>query len=485
MAVSFKTLTQADKTQSRTILHESIPITGTLVSGTYEEGSDDRGINIKTYSHGMFQSVYDYPYVSSSANHIFDITAGFSTEGSSVSSSATSQVSKKVNIYNQMAQVLSGYDINSVVRRFDTDGDLSGAGGTKHDNAYFLNFSRLLVKDEIKKGSFSLRLGSGATYAAPFNDGEIVITDSTAGYKVNSPAGEYGILKTTSTAASLIITSTGSPSNGQAITLRPADGTGDFVFTLTADGTDATSGGGAASALHFARNGSSTHSLAELKALIEAHPQAKDKFTVGAAPAAGSGNKALTITQKSSGIVGNTTVTSNLSTYSIGDASAGSSGAFINGQDNANVGLLYYQAGVAALTSSIFSPGTQMDAAGSSPEAMMTSKTIDQISDGIRHRIKNISFNNTTELNSSIYFCRANFNEFNYSSNPTYLEGSKIRVKKSSGTGKDEAGNLPTSYVTTVGLYSADGELLAVAKLSEPLRKDPTNELTLRVRLDY
>jgi hypothetical protein len=27
--------------------------------------------------------------------------------------------------------------------------------------------------------------------------------------------------------------------------------------------------------------------------------------------------------------------------------------------------------------------------------------------------------------------------------------------------------------------------LLAVAKLSEPLRKDPTNELTLRVRLDY
>jgi hypothetical protein len=43
----------------------------------------------------------------------------------------------------------------------------------------------------------------------------------------------------------------------------------------------------------------------------------------------------------------------------------------------------------------------------------------------------------------------------------------------------------PRSYVTTVGLYSADNELLAVAKLSEPLRKDPTNELTLRVRLDY
>ena len=43
----------------------------------------------------------------------------------------------------------------------------------------------------------------------------------------------------------------------------------------------------------------------------------------------------------------------------------------------------------------------------------------------------------------------------------------------------------PRSYVTTVGLYSADNELLAVAKLSEPLKKTPSNEVTLRVRLDY
>jgi len=43
----------------------------------------------------------------------------------------------------------------------------------------------------------------------------------------------------------------------------------------------------------------------------------------------------------------------------------------------------------------------------------------------------------------------------------------------------------PVSYMTTVGLYSPDNELLAVAKLSEPLKKTPTNELTLRVRLDY
>tara|TARA_B100001121_G_scaffold294206_1_gene297461 strand:- start:3325 stop:3603 length:279 start_codon:yes stop_codon:yes gene_type:complete len=90
----------------------------------------------------------------------------------------------------------------------------------------------------------------------------------------------------------------------------------------------------------------------------------------------------------------------------------------------------------------------------------------------------NMSFNNTTELNSTIYFCRLNHNEFNYSSNPTYLNSSKIRVK-------NVAGDTPVAYVTGVGLYSSDNELMAVAKLSEPLKKDPTNELTLRVRLDY
>ena len=93
-------------------------------------------------------------------------------------------------------------------------------------------------------------------------------------------------------------------------------------------------------------------------------------------------------------------------------------------------------------------------------------------------QIFHIRPNNTIELNSTVYFCRAHHNEFNYSANPTYLQSSKIRVK-------DVPSDMPISYVTSVGLYSPDNELMAVAKLSEPLRKDPTNELTLRVRLDY
>ena len=111
---------------------------------------------------------------------------------------------------------------------------------------------------------------------------------------------------------------------------------------------------------------------------------------------------------------------------------------------------------------------------------MFYQASISSSATALRHRIKNISFNNTTELNSTVYFCRANAHEFNYSSNPTYLSGSEIRVRPASNADAE-----PVAYVTTVGLYGPNNEMLAVAKTSEPLKKSPSNELTLRVRLDY
>ena len=184
MANFYKSLNQTnDIVNTRTLLHEAIPLTGTIVSGTY-------GVtNIKDYSHGMFQSVYDYPFLSSSANHIFDITAGYSNN-SGLSASANNQNSKKINIYNQMSQVLMGYDQTGSILQFDEDGDLL-AGGTKQRSNIFLNFSRLLVKDEIKKGSFELELGVNAAYnqgGAVFSK-RIKLTDfsGSSGYLINSP----------------------------------------------------------------------------------------------------------------------------------------------------------------------------------------------------------------------------------------------------------------------------------------------------------
>ena len=94
MATTFKTLLPSDVVDTRTKLHENIPITGTIVSGTYNNE------NIQTHTHAMFTAVYDYPYLSSSANHIFDLTNGYSAN-CAISASANTQGAKKINIYNQ------------------------------------------------------------------------------------------------------------------------------------------------------------------------------------------------------------------------------------------------------------------------------------------------------------------------------------------------------------------------------------------------
>ena len=255
--------------------------------------------------------------------------------------------------------MLVGFDHTGAIRQFDRDGDLTG--GNKLRETFFLSFARLLVKDEIQKNTFRMSFATGGTAGNSRFLNSMTVGDFGAdtSFKVNSPAGEYGIL-----------------------------------------------------------------------------------YTSSATP-----------------------------------------------NENSGVGLVYYQAGVCVLTASVFTSSAANDfgsSFGSSATSadtrnintVLSGTAITASADGFRTRLINIEFNNTTELNSTIYFCRANHSEFNYSSNPTYLADSKIRVKEVSA-------DQPISYITTVGLYSADRELLAVAKLSEPLKKTPSNELTLRVRLDY
>ena len=89
------------------------------------------------------------------------------------------------------------------------------------------------------------------------------------------------------------------------------------------------------------------------------------------------------------------------------------------------------------------------------------------------------TLNSKEDLSSDFIFCRAKSQEYNYSSNPSFI---------SSSTGAilfDSFIDNPTTYITTVGLYNDSQELLAVAKLSRPLEKDFTKELLVRVKLDF
>jgi len=366
-----------DITTTRTLLHEAIPLTGTIYKYQTSSYGDN---NIKNYIHGMFQSVYDYPYLSSSANHIFDLTACYAAT-SNCSSSTSVQNAKKINMYTEFAQLLLGYsgsltDPRRDVRYFENDLTLDGSN--KMREVFIVNFSRLLTKDQVKKGSFSMTIGTGS-WKNPFKDNRLNITVTDA--------------------------SASADGSGIATTLG-----GDMAVLF------ATSSNG------FLRKGTDYSTLA--------------------------------------------------------------------------AGVVFYQAGIAILTASIFSgsvgrgkPGPTAGPSGAfyrapygqrnrNVQQTLSSSAISAACDAVRHRIGNIAFNNTTEINSKIYFCRVPHNKFNYSANPTYLSGSKIKVK-------NVASDSPVAYITTVGLYNDQQELMAVAKLSEPIRKDPTNDLTIRVRLDY
>ena len=333
----------------------------------------------------MFSSVYDYPYLSSSANHIFDATIGLANT-SPLSSSTTSQLAKKLNVYNQMAQYLVGYDQTGSIKKFT----MPTTNAEMH-SCYFVPFARLLTKDEVKKGSFTMELAISGNYAyggTLFNK-RVKLTDASgsAGYYVDSPAGEYGVLYASTSVGNISMVK---GETGLASGVKPAAGLLYYqagIAVLSGSVFNTTSSGGLLR--HLDRDAS----------------------------------KAATVSRSGLALAG---------------LSAGVSEGF----------------------------------------STITASTIETMNYGLRNRIYNISYNNTTELNSTIYFCRVAHNDFNYSSNPTYLSSSQIRVKT-------RASDTPVSFITTVGLYSADNELLAVAKLSEPLKKDPTNEITLRVRLDY
>ena len=89
------------------------------------------------------------------------------------------------------------------------------------------------------------------------------------------------------------------------------------------------------------------------------------------------------------------------------------------------------------------------------------------------------TLNSKETLSSDYLFVRARNNEFNYSENPAFISGSTGEVLF------DSFINNPKTYITTVGLYNDNSELLAVAKLSRPLQKDFTKELLVRVKLDF
>ena len=83
------------------------------------------------------------------------------------------------------------------------------------------------------------------------------------------------------------------------------------------------------------------------------------------------------------------------------------------------------------------------------------------------------------EISSTSYFCRVNNRKFNFSANPTFATQSDGSLTQPTFF-KD-----PQTFITQVGLYNDTNELLAIAKLSQPLLNSYSREAIIKVKLDF
>jgi hypothetical protein len=89
------------------------------------------------------------------------------------------------------------------------------------------------------------------------------------------------------------------------------------------------------------------------------------------------------------------------------------------------------------------------------------------------------SFSSSYTLHETQYKCTLNENEFNFSLNPSLILGS------TEGTVYDfVTGSNFTPYVTTIGLYDDNQNLLAVGKLAQPVPTSRTTDMTFYINLD-
>lgn len=168
------------------------------------------------------------------------------------------------------------------------------------------------------------------------------------------------------------------------------------------------------------------------------------------------------------------------------------------------VGLLFIDKGVLVLDVSrsfnwdgplsgaidaVTTTGVQLNFTGSMRD-FLASGSIDEIVDhfastrfsGSTSGETAITFQNVTNINSTLYFCRLGADEFNYSSNPSYLDADGRIVVIDEG---QEDTQQSFTFITSVGLYNSNSELLAVAKVSRPILKQSDRDLTLKVRTDW
>ena len=441
MAV-FKSLLSRDISNTKSVLNQLVDIVREDISGSNSRKSYEVFVTSSVgpgVTSSLYQTVYDQDFSLQTANSLFDLTFGLHIDSTPASSASTApkafialdsslkpryqstsmMMREKVDIYKQFAANLLGNAQTSFKIPYGQN------NATSINSALFFTFHRLFVRDGIKRETFAMRMKFKMALS-----------------KDSSNKFQDNLFQVQGT-EERIYTDFGSS------TFQPLAAGGSVGNIVRADKTTETVG------LIFYDHGT---------IVLDAE-------------------KVLSGSDVGHGLI------SGMSDVSTKAGTANS----VYGQDgDVPPGKVLFGPGHEVGNELTFqvngeTPGTAVTTGGMIYPYFFTSASIDDIANHVcSTRFGSdagtaITFQNKTEINSSIYFIRALPDEFNYSSNPTYTDGGAIRVNPFN----ESEFRKPFSYVTTVGLYGDSDELLAVAKLSRPIEKNDEKDLTIRVRLDF
>ena len=105
-------------------------------------------------------------------------------------------------------------------------------------------------------------------------------------------------------------------------------------------------------------------------------------------------------------------------------------------------------------------------------------KLFNSISSGSDGVTGSMQLQSSETVSSRYFFTRVKNGDFNYTTNPSIIDANGNLLYTT-------LINNPQTFITSVGMYNDNNELLAVAKLSQPLTKDFTKEALIRIKLDY
>ena len=460
---NFKTIGADDIQTSTSVLSQLVDVIQEDISGSstrkkyqvFVTGGLGPGV-----TSSLFQTVYDQDFSLQTSNAVLDMTVGLFESGSTVTDCSTGtdvngkmlfpsqsiMMREKVQNYKQFAQVLLGDSDASFyapgINQFDSAGSFTalstGSKGDRIEEALFLNFKRLFARDELRKETFALKM-----FASAALDG----SDSDFGTLKNATAGRLGVftdvtngytgsnISITSTSGSKIYADVGASATqlkyfgGDVGVIKDTSNTSKAVGLMWYDHGIAVLDMGKV----FCGD---QHMSGNLQGVTAASPDifAQGTVMMGYGSKPNTGNKSTSDRTTERREYGNTSV----------------SASFI-------------------------------------PD-FVVSASVDQLVDHIASTrfgsgsFTAATFQNVTNINSTLIFCRATADEFNYSSNPTFRNADGELVVIDPG---DDTGQRTFTFVTTVGLYNSNNELLAVAKLSRPVEKNDEKDLTVRVRTDY